>query len=357
MKLILTGGFLGSGKTTAIQQACNLLLKEKIKVAVITNDQGEELVDSRYLQNFSIPVREVTNGCFCCNYNSLLENIYHFNKTINPQIIFAESVGSCMDLVATIAKPLAEMHPEITINISVFVDAYLLYSFISGQASFVNDSVRYIFKKQMEEADILILNKTDLLNDKQLKQIQETIQLGYPLKKILWQNSLQDEDISKWLNCFEDQRFYTTKSSLDIDYAIYGDGEAKLAWLDASLVLHTKKMDASKATLLLAETIYQKIKEKNYAIGHLKFLISNGKERFKISYTTSGYETQPAFNIASENTSILINARVETAPEMLQAIIYEAIDEVALKTKSKIQTQSLSAFKPGFPKPTYRVAN
>ena len=64
MKLILTGGFLGSGKTTAIQHACNLLLKEKVKVAVITNDQGEELVDSKYLQNFLIPVKEVRKDVF-----------------------------------------------------------------------------------------------------------------------------------------------------------------------------------------------------------------------------------------------------------------------------------------------------
>src|SRR6185312_8958899 len=172
MKLILTGGFLGSGKTTAIQHACNLLIKEKVKVAVITNDQGEELVDSKYLQNFSIPVREVTNGCFCWNYNALLENIYYLSEKINPRIIFAESVGSCTDLVATIAKPLAEMHPELAVNISVFVDSYLLYLFISGASSFSNDSVRYIFKKQMEEADILILNKADLLNAKQLDEIQ-----------------------------------------------------------------------------------------------------------------------------------------------------------------------------------------
>src|ERR1700749_1832513 len=94
MKLILTGGFLGSGKTTAIQQACSLLLKKNKRVAVITNDQGEELVDSKFLQEFSIRVKEVTKGCFCCNYNALLENIYYFSEQVNPEIIFAESVGS-----------------------------------------------------------------------------------------------------------------------------------------------------------------------------------------------------------------------------------------------------------------------
>jgi G3E family GTPase len=80
MKLILTGGFLGSGKTTAIQQACSILLKENNTIAVITNDQGKELVDSKFIDSFSIPVKEVTKGCFCCNYNDLLQNIYAFSE-------------------------------------------------------------------------------------------------------------------------------------------------------------------------------------------------------------------------------------------------------------------------------------
>lgn len=183
MKFILTGGFLGSGKTTAIQQACNLLLQENKKVAVVTNDQGEELVDSKFIEGFSIPVKEVVKGCFCCNYNALLQNIYAFNKEINPDIIFAESVGSCTDIVATIAKPLAEMHPEFSVSISVFVDVSLLHSLITGTSSFIDDSVRYIFKKQMEEADVLILNKIDLLNAAQLDEVLQAIEQEYPSKK------------------------------------------------------------------------------------------------------------------------------------------------------------------------------
>jgi hypothetical protein len=76
-----------------------------------------------------------------------------------------------------------------------------------------------------------------------------------------------------------------------------------------------------------------------------------------MSYTTCASYEQPTFNIVSKKVSILINARVETTPEILQAIIYEAIDEVRIKTKSKIEIQSLAAFKPGLPKPTYRIAN
>jgi G3E family GTPase len=356
MKLILTGGFLGSGKTTAIQQACKLLLKENKRVAVITNDQGEELVDSKFIESSFIPVKEVTKGCFCCNYNALLKNIYYFNEQINPQIIFAESVGSCTDLIATVAKPLAEMHPQLAVNISVFVDAYFLHSLVKGTASFIHDSVRYIFKKQMEEADILILNKIDLLDEEQLKEVKQIIQQDYPAKKTLLQNSLNDIDVQQWLNCFNKENA-TERKLLDIDYEIYGEGEAKLAWLDAVIQVKTKKMAALKAALLFTEIMYKKMKERELTIGHLKYLIDDGEQFYKISYTTTSMQEDLLFNSTSLNASVVINARVQTKPETLEQIFYAAVDETALQTNSNFQIQSLSSFKPGFPKPTYRKAN
>lgn len=356
MKLILTGGFLGSGKTTAIQQACSLLLKENMRVAVITNDQGKELVDSKFIDGFSIPVKEVTNGCFCCNYNELLQNIYYFSEHAHPQVIFAESVGSCTDLVATIAKPLAEMHPELTVNISVFADAYLLHSIISGTASFIDDAVRYIFKKQMEEADILILNKTDLLNEEELKKVKQVILQEYPLKQMLMQNSLNNKDVGQWIHCFNEMQS-TQRTSLDIDYKIYGAGEAKLAWLDAVISVYAEKMSAVKIVVLFAENIYQKIKEQQLTIGHLKYLINNGSNQYKISYTTAGQPEGILINETSSTVSVIINARVQTDPKILKQIFDEAIYEIALKTNSKIQVQSIAAFKPGFPVPTHRIGN
>jgi len=355
MKLILTGGFLGSGKTTAIQRACNVLTSQHKKVAVITNDQGEDLVDSKFIKGFSIPVKEVTKSCFCCNYNALIENLYAFKNEINPEIIFAESVGSCADLVATIANPLNEMQPELTVNISVFVDASLLHSIITGASFFIDESVRYIFKKQMEEADILILNKIDLLNDKQLATIKKIIQQEYSGKKILMQNSLNKTDVNEWMNCFEEIPA-SKRTSLDIDYKIYGEGEAKLAWLDAIVNIKSQKIPAAKIAVLLAENMYQKINGRRLTIGHLKFLINDGEQQHKISYTTTMHYGNAIIFSASTKAAVLINARVQTTPEILEEIIRISIKEIALQTNGNIKIESLYAFKPGFPKPTYRMA-
>lgn len=120
MKLVLVGGFLGSGKTTAIVHASQQLLKQNKKVAIITNDQGDQQVDSALVTSLSIPTREVSNGCFCCNFKQLETHLLSIAEKDKPEIIFAESVGSCTDLIATIAKPLNQLRPEIEVAISIF---------------------------------------------------------------------------------------------------------------------------------------------------------------------------------------------------------------------------------------------
>src|ERR1035437_1309558 len=128
MKLHIIGGFLGSGKTTAITNASKLLMHHGKKVAVITNDQGKYLVDTSFVDSNNIPAAEVTNGCFCCNFNSLSEQIELLKDKIHPDCIFAESVGSCTDLVATVLKPLQLLKKELfdMLTFSVFVDSRLL---------------------------------------------------------------------------------------------------------------------------------------------------------------------------------------------------------------------------------------
>jgi hypothetical protein len=171
------------------------------------------------------------------------------------------------------------------------------------------------------------------------------------------QNSFNDNDVQRWLNCLNEENVVERKS-LEIDYEIYGEGEAKLAWLDAVVQVKTKKLAALKVALLFTEIMYQKIKEQKLTIGHLKYLIDDGEQHYKISYTTTSIQPQSlSFSSTSVNAAIIINARVQTDPEILKHIFNEAIAAATLQMNSNIQIKFLSAFKPGFPKPTHRIAN
>ena len=359
MKLFLINGFLGSGKTTAIQQACTPLLKSNVKVAVITNDQGTDLVDTRFLKSFGIPAGEVSNGCFCCNFEQLAQTLTSLHQTERPEVIFAESVGSCTDLIATIAKPLANFYPEMEVVISVFVDASLLFSLIKGTSSFLNDQVRYIYKKQIAEADILIINKVDLLGRNELRLVSKVIRDDYSDKAVLYQNSLAPQNIKQWLQSLDQFSMHTARTSLELDYDIYAEGEAMLAWLDESLDIHTTDHTAYQVALKIIDEIEVDIRAHGYTIGHLKFLIDDGKTQQKISRTMieQGEQVVLSHPLATNTVSMLINARVQTEASALKEAIHEVIETIAAQTNSRILVKKLSSFQPAYPKPTYRMAD
>ena len=357
MKLFLTGGFLGSGKTTAIQQACLQLMRKNIRVAAIMNDQGYQLVDSAFIKQSGIPTREVTNGCFCCNYDQLEQYIQSLYHDFKPEIIFAESVGSCADLVATITRPLVQFHPEIPVALSVFADAALLWSLMNGDSRFLDESVRYIYKKQLEEADILVINKADLLSGADLEKVTETVMAEYPGKTLLLQNSLREVDIQNWISTMDNYQAAKSRKALIIDYDTYGEGEARLAWLDKRVTISSSHPPAAQVCADLINSIHEKIHRAGLPIGHIKFFIDDGSHQQKISYTTVAQRAIVPVDLKEKihDISLLINARVQTEPAMLEKIIHEAEKEIEERTGCAIITNTLSAFQPGYPKPTYRM--
>jgi G3E family GTPase len=358
MKLYLIGGFLGSGKTTAIQQACSYLMATGRNVAVVTNDQGNELVDTGYLKSFGISTAQVVDGCFCCNYNALSEAINNFVAKDHPDIIFAESVGSCTDLVATIAKPLEKLMPGIEVVVSVFADALQLYSLLHGHSSFLNDELRYIYKKQLEETDILVINKIDLLNEGELLSIRGLVEADYTSKTILYQHSFNPNDVQKWLKTMDDFSLKHRRDSLRIDYDTYARGEAMLAWLDERITIKSTVDNAYEAAIKMIYKIEDAIRSSRHAVGHLKFLIEHGVNTRKISFTA--LPTLPVRQMdypPAASVAILINARIEANPLALNDIITSVMQDVIAETGCTFTIDKLSSFQPGYPRPTHRIAH
>lgn len=353
MKIHLLSGFLGSGKTTAIQYACHQLIKAQKKVGVITNDQGISLVDGGFFKHLNIPNRQVVNGCFCCNYNDLDKSIQSLVTANKTDIIFAESVGSCTDIVATVLKPLFNFYPETKITFSTFADVRLLRILLTVNDQIFDESVRYIYFKQLEEAEVIVVSKIDLIENESLQEIQQIMNDKYGDKILLYQNSLDQISIQQWLNILDNQPF-KIPSSLQIDYNVYGDGEAKLAWHDQFIEIYSPDYHADQSAASLMKMIYQKIHLNKYPIGHLKFLLNGEK---KISFTNAPKEEilDIIENKKNNLVTLLINARVQTSPENLSNLISEVINETEIKSNCKITVKSIAAFKPGFPRPTHRI--
>ncbi len=215
MKIHMVGGFLGSGKTTAIISAAKLLMGQGLTVGVITNDQGKYLVDTNFMRLEEIPTVEVNGGCFCCNYTDFDQSLDKLVDQIQPDVIFAESVGSCADVVATVLQPLLQFKNKSTqdISLTVFTDARLLRAHLDGADLPFQDGVIYVFEKQIEEANILIINKIDLLNSAEADRLFKIAQESYPDKIIITQSSLTPAGVRRWLNLSGERKRISNKKT------------------------------------------------------------------------------------------------------------------------------------------------
>ena len=74
---------------------------------------------------------------------------------------------------------------------------------MTNNASFINEALQYVYKKQLAEADVMIVNKIDLLNAEELSAIQTIIKDEYNDKVILYQNSTDKHYINAWLKTLE----------------------------------------------------------------------------------------------------------------------------------------------------------
>ncbi len=353
MQIHLISGFLGSGKTTAIQTACKTLQSENKKAGVITNDQGIMLVDTGYFESNAIPNRQVANGCFCCNYNALDENIESLILTNDPDVIFAESVGSCTDIVATVMKPLLQFKKDIGVTVSTFADIRLLHMLYIEKKTLFNDEVKYIYQKQLEEAEIIVVSKMDLATKEMIDSIQHFLQTEYGGKKIIYINGTDATSTARWLNIIT-RHAPVDLPSLDIDYDVYGAGEAMLAWLDEEFEIHNNNGNAIEDAVSLANSIFQRLKNNKFPIGHLKLLIN---QQLKISYTDIQTPSIPSALPAGTKAEIVLNARVQTDPETLKKIVSDAMNDLQKKKDCTIKVTNSNAFIPGYPKPTHRITN
>lgn len=359
MDLHLIGGFLGSGKTTAIIGAARRLGAGGRKVGVVTNDQGRYLVDSAFVRAAGVPAVEVTGGCFCCNYDDFGRMIVALGRRAAPDVIFAESVGSCADLAATVVKPLLAS-PEgdgRLRSLSVFADIRLLDRWLDGRPLPFSESVTYIFGKQLEEAGLIVVNKADLLPEAQARDVLGRARGRFAGTLVRLQSSLREEGVAEWLGLIDQAAgpALLPSASLDIDYARYGAGERDLAWLDARLTLQCAAGSAGDAVQAVLAAIASQLRSRGAAVGHLKALVECAGTSAKISLTAADGEPPRLPALAAPRVSLGLNVRAQIAAADLRAILHGSLARAAQAHGFVYEVDEEAAFHPGEPRPTHRM--
>jgi G3E family GTPase len=360
---IMIGGFLGAGKTTAVGKLAAQFTKQGKRVGLITNDQGRNLVDTAVLRSQGFETEEIPGGCFCCQFNSLVEAVLRLTEQSLPEVLIAEPVGSCMDLVATVTYPLRRLYGEnLTVApLSVLVDpirALRVFGVEKG-ASF-SDKVLYIYNKQIEEADLVVISKCDLLDEARLTSLQEAIAGKYPGKEILAVSPREGINLDGWFAKIASNE-QTAEKAMTVDYEVYAGGEALLGWLNCTVLLSAKKaFDADKFLRELAREMQSRLQSAGAEVAHLKMTLNSDSGHGKIGVVNlvrNEFVPEPSLIMAElvEKGQLIINLRAEAAPALLGQVVRQSLIAAASFFASlETQLDHLEHFRPGKPTPTHR---
>ncbi len=360
IRFILLGGFLGAGKTTTLGRLAATYRAQGLNVGIVTNDQATDLVDTNTLRQQGFDVGEVAGACFCCNFNELIGTMGKLSADQRPDVILAEPVGSCTDLVATVIQPLKQLFDaEFTIApYGVILKPSHGLKILKGQSGTgFSPKAAYILEKQLEEADFILINRIDELSADELKEINELLEVKYPGTPVLRMSARTGEGVEELVQFLAQDGGFGRKI-LEIDYDTYAEGEAELGWLNSSMTV-TGEADFFLDDFLLGIVIQLqgKLKRNSFEPAHLK-AIGLWEGFFGVANlisSDSGVELSLPSNCDVRKAEVIVNARVACDPEQLKEFVEETVLEVADLMKIKVEFRQTQSFRPGRPVPTHRL--
>jgi len=199
MKVLLFGGFLGSGKTSLILDLAKFLVarantdltnSQSPSLVIIENEVGERGIDDKILKANGLQVRELFSGCICCTLTTeLTVTLNELKETFNPQWVIVEATGMAYphriaETIHTYGKGIEEL------KILIVADA--------ERWEELTEIVPGLVEGQLTKADVVFINKIDCLEPETLEKVKICIHNLNPTAQIFCVSGLQGLDPETW---------------------------------------------------------------------------------------------------------------------------------------------------------------
>ncbi|MUG93911.1 GTP-binding protein [Scytonema sp. UIC 10036] len=161
--LTVITGPLGSGKTTLLRHILETVPK---KIAILMNEFGEIAIDTKIIQGKNVQIADLGGGCVCCSLVGEFEAaVDEIINSVDPEHIIVETTGVAEPdaLVFDIQESLPKVRLDGVVTV---IDADSLVKY---------PSVGHTTRMQIEAGDIILLNKIDLISEKELEVVEDKL--------------------------------------------------------------------------------------------------------------------------------------------------------------------------------------
>lgn len=154
-------GYLGAGKTSFL---LHLISKATRKFALLINEFGELGIDGELIKGKNVDMKELSGGCVCCSMTGEFElAIKEIMEKVKPEWILIETTGVAEP--GAIVSDIEENLPDVRLDaIVTLVDSPAMIKF---------PHLGHTGREQIELADILIMNKIDLVSPKETESVEK----------------------------------------------------------------------------------------------------------------------------------------------------------------------------------------
>jgi len=336
---MVVSGFLGAGKTTSMIAFAEYINNKGGKAAVIANDLGaKNIVDARYTDKQGCLVTEIGGGCICYQTENLVDKLRRLWDTENVELVMSDIPGCGIGALDHVYHKLNNLYPgEFQLApFLVITDPERLRMIMpeKAQLNLPKDMV-YLLNAQIAEADAVVLNKIDLLNDDEINKYLALLQSvcpDVPVFAVSAKEKTNIKDVVDYILSHE-----TKLKVIDIGYGgeEFIAAEKKMSWYNSQFFLKTndgRTFDGNEFISAFIEAVRKKVTENKRNIPHLKiFAVGQENDFGKASLLGIDYDIEFDKKIEQEYNSlrVIVNVRAACESVLLSKIMNEALDEAA----------------------------
>ena len=332
-KFAVFSGFLGSGKTTTMMALTRYYSAHYAKAAMISNDLGHgvNLADNRLARLCGCNASEMTEECICYQNENLADRL-NVCYDDGCELVISDIPGFGVGALEHVYHGLTEKFPGQfdLAPFTVLVEPKTVEILRSGGGG----DLRYLYDTQLVEADLIVLNKCDLLTPERRDADLAWLREHYPLAETIAISALKEEGLEALSRALAEGKASMRRP--DIGYG----GEAFVAamshmseyYLQYHAVVCCNDFDGNAYLMDMAEAVQTGVREAGHEIPHLKLLAWEPEGDFgKVDLLGTGREIEVVHRFTKPCTelAVILNASADCPADALEALITGAARAVS----------------------------
>ncbi len=352
-KYLVVSGFLGAGKTTsmiAMARSINRRLaaeavadkaeeapQEAPHAAIIANDLGaKNLVDADYTRTADVAISEITGDCICYVTDDLVDHINRLARE-GADLVMSDIPGAGVGALDHVYLKLAEEYPGMydLLPLVCIVDPERLRMILPERASInLPEEMRFLLNAQLGEADLIVLNKVDLLDDEERAADVDFIRTAYPDIPVMCMSARTGEGVEDVVDYVLAHRSAAKHRDLGLDNPDFEAAEAQMCWYNRRFFAKERTgadIDFNRVVDDFLEAIRDGLIEARRNVPHLKLFAAGEDGDFvKASLIGVDYDIEYERRLERPYTAmaIIVNARATCESETMGDIVEDALDAI-----------------------------